>query len=701
MYTQRPKYESVASGSTISTSYTFLGHKKRYSGWRKGVTFAALAALLVAGINIGLTFYVRSRYQIKNGFGIIYEGSCDKSKQLDTWIHLLINALSSALLAASNYTGQVLSAPTRKDVDRAHAKNIWLDIGVPSLRNIRRISRVKSFLWGVLVLSSLPLHLLFNSAVFSTVSTYAYAQVAVAEPYLEDFKAGSLSWNTDQLIDYGEEDIVQYMQNNTGRFQKLDKETCLQEYARQLVQDRRHVIVVTEASSATDEVISYARALPLDATNTRQQPQDWVCDSVGVENCDVKSSMKKVDEWRIKGRAVKYCLSEKMPEDCRLQFNVIVLYIVIGANIVKALTMLIAILIGNSSPLVTLGDAIESFLECPDDTTRLMCLATKYGITHRNHWQRRGNYKQWKGRNTANAYWAGAVSKTRWLACYSLSILSIVALCIFMMFGRQGISNSFGEVVRSGFQKLDTRRIVDFRSSNVIRAVLVANAPQLLISFIYLIYNSIYTCMLLAHEWSTYAYTRKPLRVSYPSGDQKSTYFLQLPYRYAIPLTGGSLLLHWLVSQSLFFSQVRVIDYGQRNYTPSLTWERSVCGYSPLAIILALVVSFVLLAAPLVIGFQKFKKDIPVVGSCSAAISAACHPRPDEMGSGMSLKDLQWGVVSHEAGDNTKGHCTFSALPVSKVKRGCWYAGQREELARHRRGPGSGEVRETEKHIDT
>jgi hypothetical protein len=160
MFSDRPKYNSLVSTNSISTTYTFLGHKKRYSGWRKGVTISFFAALFVAGINIGLTFYVRSRYKIKSGIGIIYEGSCDKSKQMDTWIHLLINALSSALLAASNYTGQVLSAPTRRDVDRAHAKQVWLDVGVPSVRNLRRISGIKSFLWGLLVLSSLPLHLL-------------------------------------------------------------------------------------------------------------------------------------------------------------------------------------------------------------------------------------------------------------------------------------------------------------------------------------------------------------------------------------------------------------------------------------------------------------------------------------------------------------------------------------------------------------
>lgn len=104
--------------------------------------------------------------------------------------------------------------------------------------------------------------------------------------------------------------------------------------------------------------------------------------------------------------------------------------------------------------------------------------------------------------------------------------------------------------------------------------------------------------------------------------------------------------------------------------------ERSVCGYSPLAIILSMLLSVILLAAPLIISMQRFLEDIPLVGSCSAAISAACHPRRDEMGTGMSLKALQWGVVSFDANDNTKGHCAFSTLPVGKIKRGLWYAGQ-------------------------
>lgn len=62
--------------------------------------------------------------------------------------------------------------------------------------------------------------------------------------------------------------------------------------------------------------------------------------------------------------------------------------------------------------------------------------------------------------------------------------------------------------------------------------------------------------MLMAEEWSGYVHERKPLRVSNPSGSQRSTYRLQLPYRYGIPLLVLSGLLHWPVSQSLLIARV-------------------------------------------------------------------------------------------------------------------------------------------------
>lgn len=92
--------------------------------------------------------------------GHVYEGSCDDVDKASIGIHLLINVLSTVLLGGSQYVMQCLCAPTRREINQAHFRGAWLDIGQPSLRNLRYIRRWKLVMWIALVLSSLPLHLL-------------------------------------------------------------------------------------------------------------------------------------------------------------------------------------------------------------------------------------------------------------------------------------------------------------------------------------------------------------------------------------------------------------------------------------------------------------------------------------------------------------------------------------------------------------
>lgn len=79
--------------------------------------------------NVALTAFAFSAYRSTNGVALIYDDDCDKVKELDQWIHLLINLLSTGMLSASNYCMQLQAAPTRADVDRAHRADEWLDIG--------------------------------------------------------------------------------------------------------------------------------------------------------------------------------------------------------------------------------------------------------------------------------------------------------------------------------------------------------------------------------------------------------------------------------------------------------------------------------------------------------------------------------------------------------------------------------------------
>ena len=159
--------------------------RSRYlSGWRFGIVGAIVLGVSVFAVNLGLTIWVTSNFPVVNGAATVYEGSCEKSKNSTTWIHLGIKILGTLLLGASNYCMQILCAPTREEINAAHAKQVWLSTGVASLKNLFYIDRRKLLLWIVLGLSSVPLHLLWNSAVIDTLSSNNYIYGAATENFL-------------------------------------------------------------------------------------------------------------------------------------------------------------------------------------------------------------------------------------------------------------------------------------------------------------------------------------------------------------------------------------------------------------------------------------------------------------------------------------------------------------------------------------
>jgi hypothetical protein len=89
-------------------------------------------------------------------------------------------------------------------------------------------------------------------------------------------------------------------------------------------------------------------------------------------------------------------------------------------------------------------------------------------------------------------------------------------------------------------------------TNGFIENVLWANYWQMIISLLYLAYNALLTCQLVAEEWSGFAKERKTLRLSHPKGIQRSSYFISMPMKYGIPLLTANATLHLLVSQSLF-----------------------------------------------------------------------------------------------------------------------------------------------------
>jgi hypothetical protein len=135
--------------------------RKARPKWRTSLFLLVGLAAAVLVTNTAFLAWAISTRGTRNGTGTLYEASCDEMRKVNTGIHVLINILSTMLLGGSNYCMQCLSAPSRPEVDAAHAQGRYLDIGVPSLHNVLAspLSFKKKICWWILAASSFPLHL--------------------------------------------------------------------------------------------------------------------------------------------------------------------------------------------------------------------------------------------------------------------------------------------------------------------------------------------------------------------------------------------------------------------------------------------------------------------------------------------------------------------------------------------------------------
>jgi hypothetical protein len=252
---------------------------------------------------------------------------------------------------------------------------------------------------------------------------------------------------------------------------------------------------------------------------------------------------------------------------------------------------------------------------------------------------------------------------------------SIVLCIIFFFKGTVRPGFTMAQMLSLGLGATDQRTLLDSAfsvptsgSSGLLVNSLVANLPQIALSIIYYSYNSLFTCFMLGREWDQLARKRKGLRVSQgPRGSQRSTYFLQLPYRFAFPLMAFSGVLHWFCAQSLFLVSL------QDGSTSLIT-----VGYSPIAILAVSIMAIAMLYTAFAAGNRKVRGIIPFAGTCSASISAMCHPYPGGFEETAEYLSVKWGVtgfVHTNEEDEAIGHCSLSHRHVEMPEVGRLYAG--------------------------
>lgn len=363
-------------------------------------------------------------------------------------------------------------------------------------------------------------------------------------------------------------------------------------------------------------------------TITIDHTSDWTAPRLAITGWDVPFPRT---DFRI-----DYCMSVKMPQRCKLQLASGILLIVIVCNVIKTGLMFCIAFSTDATALVTVGDAVSSFLD---------------RASMSSHVSPESEIKNGVSRSTTARTWLSAAGKVRFLFTCGMCLASLLLASALLAWGMYHIrtydDHQNGSLADStpplsrGFARLDPQAVISLGSfeeivtyrlseaGRLIFVVLFVNLPQVICSLIYFSYNYLLTVMLLSQEWSRFYLVKKPLRVSKPIGEQRSTYFLSLPYRYGVPLIIASSTLHWLISQSLFFARIEFffVDMYTLQFLEPHPGSISLDGvslplYSCLPILLTVVLGFTLLFLVVGLGFRKLKGHMPVAGKfCSSSLS--------------------------------------------------------------------------------
>ena len=261
---------------------------------------------------------------------------------------------------------------------------------MPTVRDLRSIAQNRIILWWLLAFSGIPLYLLCNSAVFSTLASQEYSVYIPSDELISEI---SINWTaTDPQVGLTPADTYRI----TSQWQNLPNKECMQAYGQSLVTTRSDLLAITSSLNASGPIRFVANASIGLAIDESGPAYLWLCSAYpnvrGTYGCDLKGLSRYSSNWDLAATLelttdsapesspcpIQYCLSKTIEKHCRLQLSLTIMCIVMFCNFKKALCMYLILRHQNAPPLVTLGDAIESFLQDRDWTTKNMCLADKY-----------------------------------------------------------------------------------------------------------------------------------------------------------------------------------------------------------------------------------------------------------------------------------------------------------------------------------
>ncbi|KAI0972139.1 hypothetical protein F4678DRAFT_479105 [Xylaria arbuscula] len=574
------------------------------TGWRRAGAVNVACLLVIGTILLALLIVSITRPGSSlNQAIVIYRMSRTRAAAVNATFHIIITLISTGIFASSNFFMQIVTAPSRKDI----------------------LSSGKQVAWVALLLSSIPIHLLFSSYIFETRFQGADWHLTIAtESFTQAYQfylpGASLSPSATAT--------------SASYWHRLSAQECQAEYlACKPRQEYGDVVIVVESNISISkngwtrsEVFNFQDGnlssfwdprIPPNNINPlwfsaqcsirqRVYEMDMIilgCDStcsLALGQTDTKIPVEYVapasSTWQLAFQhsklqlplkygyqdqydilSVQFCLAEPLPGNYKVVLSNTLLLAVVVCVFLKVITCTAILWKLRHHSLVTPGDVIESFIMEPDHITA--------GLCHLDIFDYRSFHTQFpralpdREDSELGKRLTQILPPVVW--AQTSSYLSSMVILVALITGKGFLSNG--------------KRFYP-------SALLHVNIPQILVSIYYYYYNAFFTHLQVEREWNEYSSKGKPLRVSYPKGQRTSSYRLQLPFRYSVPLILGSAVCHWIVSNALF---------GVNG--PSFI----AIGYSPAATLVLLVAACVSLPLPLLFCWHEIEGKMPNGGSNS------------------------------------------------------------------------------------
>lgn len=226
-----------------------------------------------------------------------------------------------------------------------------------------------------------------------------------------------------------------------GSLERMENSPCIRAYSHDALSDRSNLLLIASDGNSTSTPALFSMAEIGDIYDNEQlhcapDLYPWICSNAGCDDpCQfhLPEVLADASHWKPRLQTnqaeveVEYCLSQQTPEHCKLQFSVQIVIVVIFINTLKMILMLYVVFGLNEAPMMTIGDAIASFLNEEDPTTQGCCLVSKFDIkVNKVRWQYREGESDGLPATAwlpVKVLWARAVSQTLWWACGVMLVL--------------------------------------------------------------------------------------------------------------------------------------------------------------------------------------------------------------------------------------------------------------------------------------